>query len=303
MNSAHTLLAGIEAGGTKFICAIGTSDGDILVETRFPTSSPDETLTRAADFINEQTPSLGPLAAIGIASFGPIDLQCDSEKFGHILNTPKPGWTDTDIVGRLRSTFDVPIGFDTDVNGAALGAWRWGAAQGLETFVYLTIGTGIGGGGLVNGQLMHGLVHPEMGHIPLPKDIENDSFEGVCPFHGDCFEGLASGSAMEKRWGQKAETLPPNHPAWDLEAHYIALALRSIICVLSPQRIILGGGVMQQPQLFPLIRKRTQDTLNDYIQSPQILEQIDEYIVPIAMAGKAGILGAFVLAERALGSV
>ncbi|MBG7609601.1 MAG: ROK family protein, partial [Anaerolineae bacterium] len=195
MSKEKHLYAGIEGGGTKFLCAVGTSDGEILVETRFPTSSPDETLTRAVDFFSEQTQSLGPLAAIGIASFGPLDLQSDSGKFGHILNTPKPGWTDTDIVGMLRSTFDVPIGLDTDVNGAALGAWRWGAAQGLETFVYLTIGTGIGGGGLVNGQLMHGLLHPEMGHIPLPHDLANDSFIGCCPFHSDCFEGLASGLA------------------------------------------------------------------------------------------------------------
>ena len=192
------------------------------------------------------------------------------------------------------------IGFDTDVNGAALGEWRWGAAQGLDTFIYLTIGTGIGGGGLVNGELMHGLLHPEMGHIPLPRNPENDSFKGICPYHGDCFEGLASGPAIEKRWGQKAETLPPDHPSWDLEAHYIALALRSFIYTLSPQRIILGGGVMQQPELLPLIRKNTLATLNNYVQSPQILERIDEFIVPAALEGKSGILGAFVLAERAL---
>jgi fructokinase len=252
------------------------------------------------DFFKEQIQSLGPLASIGVASFGPLDPRPASDKFGHILPTPKPGWTDADIVDPLREAFDVPISFDTDVNGAALGEWRWGAAQGLDTFIYLTIGTGIGGGGLVNGKLMHGLLHPEMGHIPLPRDSAADPFEGNCPFHGDCFEGLASGPAMEKRWGQKAETLPPDHPAWDLEAHYIALALRSFICTLSPQRIIIGGGVAQQPQIMPLIRQKTQATLNKYVQSPAILEDIDSYIVPPALGGQAGVLGAIALAQQVL---
>ncbi len=245
-NSSPLIFGGIEGGGTKFICAVGTEKGEILAEIRFPTTTPDETLALAIDFFKEQIQPFGPLAAIGIASFGPLDPRPASATFGHILPTPKPGWSNADIVGPLRAAFDVPIGFDTDVNGAALGAWRWGAARGLDTFIYLTIGTGIGGGGLVNGELMHGLLHPEMGHIPLPHDKALDMFEGNCPYHGDCFEGLASGPAMEKRWETKAESLPPDHPAWDLEAHYIALALRSFICTLSPQRIILGGGVMQQ---------------------------------------------------------
>lgn len=300
--SPPLILAGIEAGGTKFVCAVGTQDGKILAETRFATTAPDETLARAVDFFNAQTQALGSFAAIGVASFGPLDPRPASATFGRILPTPKPGWTNADIVGTLRATFDLPIGFDTDVNGAALGEWRWGAAQGLDTFIYLTVGTGIGGGGLINGELMHGLLHPEMGHIPLPRDREMDPFEGICPFHGDCFEGLASGLALEKRWGQRAESLPPDHPAWELEAHYIALALRSFICTLSPQRIVLGGGVMEQSQLFPLIRENTLSVLNSYIQSSQILERINEYIVPVALEGKAGILGAFVLAERALGN-
>ena len=299
-NSSPLLFGGVEGGGTKFVCAVGTEAGQIMSEKRFPTTTPDETLARVVDFFEEQIQALGPLASIGIASFGPLDPRPASAKFGTILPTPKPGWTGADFVSPLRLAFDIPIGFDTDVNGAALGEWRWGAAQGLNTFIYLTIGTGIGGGGLVNGELMHGLLHPEMGHIPLPHDEALDPFEGGCPFHGDCFEGLASGPAMEKRWKQKAETLPPDHPAWELEAGYIALALHSFICTLSPQRIILGGGVMQQPQLLPLIREKTSATLNNYIQSTQILERIDEYIVPVALDGKAGILGAFVLAERVL---
>jgi fructokinase len=298
--SSPLYIAGIEAGGTKFVCAVGTHVGNILAETRFPTTSPDETLEQAVVFLKEQTQVLGPLDSIGIASFGPLDPRPASNKYGFILPTPKPGWTEADMVGPFRSAFGVPVGFDTDVNGAALGEWRWGAARGLDTFIYLTIGTGIGGGGLVNGELMHGLLHPEMGHIPMHHDPEIDPFEGICPFHGDCFEGLASGPAIEKRWGQKAETLPPDHPAWNLEAHYIALALRSFICTLSPQRIVLGGGVMGQAQLFPLIREKTLATLKGYIQSVQILEHMDDYVAPVALEGKSGILGAFVLAERAL---
>jgi fructokinase len=300
-SSSHPpFYAGIEAGGTKFNCAIGTQNGRILAETRFPTTSPDETLGLTVEFLKEQAKALGSSASIGVASFGPLDPRPDSAKYGTILPTPKSGWTDTNMVGMLRSAFDVPVGFDTDVNGAALGEWRWGAAKGLNTFIYITIGTGIGGGGLVNGELMHGLLHPEMGHIPLPHDSDRDPFKGVCPFHGDCFEGLASGPALEARWGREPEALPPDHPAWDLEAGYIALALSSFVCTLSPQRIILGGGVMQQSQLLPLIRQKTAEALHGYIQSPEILEGIDEYILAPALGDKAGVLGALVLAERAL---
>ena len=299
---AGFLFGGIEGGGTKFICAVGTENGEILADTRFPTTTPDETLARAVDFFREKTQTIGSLASIGVASFGPLDPRLGSATFGHILPTPKPGWSNADIVGPLRSAFDLPIAFDTDVNGAALGEWRWGAAQGLDTFIYLTVGTGIGGGALVNGQLAHGLLHPEMGHIPLPHDRALDPFEGNCPFHRDCFEGLASGPAMEKRWGQKAETLPPDHPAWELEADYIALALRSLICTLSPQRIVIGGGVAQQPQLMPMIRRKTQTTLNAYVQSPAILEKIDSYIVPPALGGRAGVLGAIALAQQVFGA-
>jgi len=294
------LFGGVEGGGTKFICAVGTEDGEILAEKRIPTTSPDETLSQAITFFEEQTRTLGVLSAIGIASFGPLDPRPASVKFGHILPTTKPDWTDANIISPFKEAFNIPIGFDTDVNGAALGEWRWGAAQGLDTFIYLTIGTGIGGGGLVNGELMHGLLHPEMGHIPLPQNKVQDPFESVCSFHIDCLEGLASGPAIEKRWGEKAENLSAEHPAWELEASYIALALRSFICTLSPQRIVLGGGVMQQLHLLPLIRRKTQATLNGYVKSPKILEQIDEFIVPVALEGKAGILGAFILAEKAL---
>jgi fructokinase len=190
--------------------------------------------------------------------------------------------------------------FDTDVNGAALGEGRWGAAQGLDTFLYLTIGTGIGGGGMVGGQLMHGLIHPEMGHIRMAHDRQRDPFPGACPFHGDCLEGLAAGPALEKRWGSPAESLPPDHPAWDLEAEYLAQALHTFICTLSPQRIILGGGVMKQAHLFPRIRQKVLASLNGYVQSPAILERIQDYIVPPRLGDRAGVLGALALAQNAL---
>lgn len=291
-----TLFGGIEAGGTKFVCAVGTGPDDLHDEIRFPTTSPDETIGRAIAYFQEQA-RRRPLAAIGIASFGPVDLDRSSPTYGYITATPKPGWAFADFAGRVQRSLGVPVGFDTDVNGAALGEHRWGAAQGLDTFIYLTIGTGIGGGGMVGGRLMHGLVHPEMGHIRVPHDRTQDPFPGRCPFHGDCLEGLACGPAMEDRWGQRAETLPPDHPAWDLEARYIALALNNFICTLSPQRIILGGGVMSQPQMFPLVRRYVQELLNNYVDSPAVREGIDHYIVPPGLGSRAGVLGAIALAQ------
>jgi fructokinase len=293
------LYGGIEAGGTKFVCAIGTGPGDLRGKTRFPTTSPEECLGQAIAFFREQRAQHGPLAGIGIASFGPVDPDPRSPTFGYITTTPKLAWRNTDLAGPIGRALGVPVAFDTDVNGAALGEWRWGAAQGLETFVYLTIGTGIGGGGMVGGRLMHGLIHPEMGHIRLPRDPQVDPFPGGCPYHGDCFEGLASGPALEKRWGQPAETLPVDHRAWSLEAGYIALALSTYVCVLSPQRLILGGGVMAQEHLFPLIRAETQRLLGGYIQSPAIETGIDAYIVPPSLGGEAGVLGAIALAMQA----
>jgi len=264
---------------------------------RFPTTTPEETIGQAIQFFQQQ--KKGPLTAIGIASFGPVDLNPDSPTFGYITDTPKPGWAHTDFAGRIRRALGVPVGFDTDVNVAALGEYRWGAAQGLDTFIYLTVGTGIGQGGLVNGKLIHGLVHPEMGHIRIPHDRDRDPYPGSCPFHGDCLEGLAAGPALEERWGQPGETLPADHPAWLLEADYLAFGLVNIICILSPQRIILGGGVMQQRQLFPLVRRRVQALLNEYLPVPAILDQIDDYIVPPGLGNRSGVLGALALAQRA----
>lgn len=292
-----SLWGGIEAGGTKFVCAVGTGPGDLRAEVRFPTTTPEETIGQAIRFFRQQQ-DREPLAAIGIASFGPVDPNPASPTFGYITTTPKPGWAHTDFAGAIQRTLRVPVGFDTDVNVAALGEHRWGAAQGLDTFIYLTIGTGIGGGGLVNGQLLHGLLHPEMGHIRVPHDRDSDPYPGCCPYHGDCLEGLASGPALKGRWGQRAETLSPNHPAWALEAHYLALALVNFICVLSPQRIIMGGGIMQQQQLFPLVRREVRELLGGYIQATMIMEQIDNYIVPPGLGNQAGVLGAIALAQQ-----
>ncbi|NJC94985.1 MAG: fructokinase [Anaerolineales bacterium] len=291
------LFGGIEGGGTKFICAVGTSPEDIRRQTRISTTTPEETLGAAIAFFQDAERDLGRLSALGVACFGPLDPNPASPTFGFILPTTKPGWSNVDVVGILRSAYDLPIGFDTDVNGAALGELTWGAAQGLDTFIYLTIGTGIGGGLMANGKLVHGLLHPEMGHIRIPHDKERDPYEGWCPFHKDCFEGLASGPALEARWGQKAETLPPNHPAWELEAHYIALALANYMVTLSPQRIILGGGVGGRADLLPRVRRNVQELLNGYVQSPAITEKIEEYLVPPGLGNRAGTLGAIALAQ------
>ncbi len=295
------LYGAIEAGGTKFVCLVGTGPDDIRVEVRFATTTPDQTIERAVEFLRTESKREGPLAAVGIASFGPIDPHTDSPTYGYITSTPKPGWANTPIAGTIERALHVPVGFDTDVNGAALAEWRWGAARALHSFIYLTVGTGIGGGGLMDGQIMHGLIHPEMGHIRVPHDRVEDPFSGVCPFHGDCLEGLASGPAMQARWGEPAESLAMDHPGWALEAHYLALAITSFVCTLSPQRIILGGGVMSNPRLLPLIRREVVELLNNYIRSPQILERIDEYIVEPGLGHRAGSLGALALAERAAG--
>jgi fructokinase len=289
---------GIEAGGTKFICAVGTGPDQLRSLAQFPTTTPEETIERVESFFREQQRKV-PLAALGIGTFGPVDLNHQSETFGYITTTPKPGWKYTNLKGRLEEQLGLPTTINTDVNAAALGEYRWGAAQHLDTFIYLTIGTGIGGGGMLDGRLLHGLTHPEMGHIRIPHDWDIDPFPGTCPYHGDCLEGLAGGPSIEKRYGKRGEELPENHPAWDLLAGYIALALGNFICTLSPQRIILGGGVMQQEKLLQTIRRKAQELLNGYISANEILEQIDSYIVRPKLGNKAGILGALALAHSA----
>lgn len=291
-----SLFGAIEAGGTKFLCAVGTGPDDLRAHTRFPTTTPEETLGRCLEFFRAQ----GKLEALGVGCFGPIELRPDARKYGHVTATPKVGWSNADIVGPLRRALDVPVGFDTDVNGAILGEARWGAARGLDTAVYVTIGTGIGGGALIGGQLAHGLVHPEMGHLLVPREPDDLEFAGDCPFHGGrCWEGLASGPAMQRRWGQRAETLPADHPAWDLEARYIASGLASLVLVLSPERLILGGGVMQVEALFPLVRKYLMRSLAGYVQSDLVIKGIDQYVVPPGLGTQSGILGALALAQHA----
>jgi fructokinase len=273
---------------------VGSGPEDIRAETRFPTTDPDETIGKAVEFFREQTLQQA-ISSIGVSCFGPVDLDPESPTYGYITTTPKPGWAQADIVRRLQYALQMPVAFDTDVNGAALGEYRWGAAKGFDPSLYLTIGTGIGGGGIINGKPMHGLIHPEIGHMRLPHDWKKDPFPGVCPYHGDCFEGMAAGPALKAKWGQPAETLPDNHPAWDLEAHYIALALSNLICTLSPHKIVIGGGVMQS-RLFPPVQNKVQSLLNGYLQSPVILEGIDRYIIPPGLGNQAGVLGAIALA-------
>jgi fructokinase len=296
------LYGAVEAGGTKFVCLVGTGPDDVRDLARFATAAPESTLREAIAFFRGAARRFGALTSVGIASFGPVDLNPASPTFGSITSTPKAGWSNVDMVGAIRTALGVPAGFDTDVNAAALGERRWGAARGLDTFVYLTIGTGIGGGGMVNGGLMHGLVHPEMGHVRIPHDMAADPFAGVCPFHGDCLEGLASGPAMNARWLEPAERLPDDHPAWPLEARYLALALVNFICTLSPERVILGGGVMARDLLFPLLRRSVLDLLNNYVRAEALVRDIDRYIVPPALGDRAGVLGALALAQRAAGA-
>jgi len=292
------MYGGIEAGGTKLVCAVGTGPDDLSVETTIATALPEETIGRAVEFFRRQP---APVTAIGIGSFGPVDPHPHSPTYGYITTTPKPGWANTDFAGAVQRGLGVPVVFDTDVNAAALGEHRWGAAQELDSFIYLTVGTGIGGGGMMNGRLIHGLLHPEMGHVRVPHDLQADPYDGHCPFHQDCLEGLACAPAIQDRWGKSPETLPAGHPAWALEARYLALGAVNFICTVSPQRVIIGGGIMQHPGLLSMVRASVQELLNGYIQAPQVQEDIDQYIVPPALGQRAGILGAIALAQQADG--
>jgi fructokinase len=287
----------VEAGGTKFICGIGDETGHLISEKRINTASPLVTLPEVVGYFRDEVKSAGnQIDRIGIGSFGPLELDPNSPTFGQITSTPKPGWSDTDIPNFLSNNLQVKSVIDTDVNAAAYGEYLWGAGRNLESLVYITIGTGIGGGAVLNSRPVHGLVHPEMGHMILKHDLSEDPFQGICPFHNDCFEGLANGPAIKARWNIDPENIPTDHPAWDLEAHYIAQALHSIITILSPQRIILGGGVMQQSFLFPLIREYVKKSVNGYVRSEMILSRMDEYIVLPGLGSRAGVLGALALA-------
>ena len=290
-----SVYGGIETGGSKWECAIGTGPDDLRAQVTIPTTTPSETLDRVVAFFERES----PVEAIGIGSFGPVDKKLGSPTWGYITSTPKPGWANTDVGQQIRRRLMVPVGFETDVNAAALGEHRWGAAQGLDTFCYITVGTGIGGGGMTHGRLLDGLVHPEFGHMRIPHDHEADPFDGVCPYHGDCWEGLASGIAILERWGRPPEELAEDERVWALQARYLALGLVSVICVLSPERIVLGGGVMRHPQLLPLVHREVVALLNGYLESATIGDGMGGYITRPALGSRAGVLGAIALAERA----
>lgn len=283
------LYGALEAGGTKMVCALGDENGTILEQTSIPTTTPEETLSAIIDWFRDKE-----IASLGVACFGPVDLRRNSPTYGYITTTPKPGWANVDIVGILKRALGVPVGFDTDVNGSLLGEVTYGQARGLTDAVYITIGTGVGAGILSGGHLVHGMLHPEFGHIPLTKHPE-DHYEGHCPYHGTCFEGMAAGPAIEARWGQKAITLKDDPKVWDIEAHYIAEACTTLIMTLSPQIIILGGGVMHQEQLFPLIREKVKSMVNGYIRTDELAD-LDHYIVPASLNDDQGIMGAIKLA-------
>lgn len=290
------LYGGIEAGGTKFVCMVATDPDHVIEEKRFSTTHPDETIPQANSFFAPYA-RRGELAAVGIASFGPLDLNPASPTYGYITSTPKTDWNYVDLHGLVARALDLPTAFDTDVNAAAFGEQYWTAENNsLDPFVYVTVGTGIGMGVLANGLPLHGLVHTEAGHFVIPHDRQKDPFPGICPFHGDCLEGLASGPAIARRWGKTAETLPDSHPAWDLEEEYIALALMNLIYAYSPRRIVLGGGVSQHAGLHAAVRRKVQQGLNGYVRSPILLNGMDDYIVPPSLGNRSGVLGAIAMA-------
>ncbi|GGA20185.1 ROK family protein [Paenibacillus physcomitrellae] len=292
------MLGAIEAGGTKFVCGIGTKEGEVLDRVSFPTTTPEETMGKVIEYFKDK-----PIEALGVGSFGPIDPVLGSDTYGYITTTPKPYWTNYNIIGTLKSEFNVPMAFDTDVNGAALGESLWGAAQGVDSCIYITVGTGIGVGAMIGGKLVHGLSHPEMGHIYVRRHPD-DPFEGTCPYHGDCLEGLAAGPAIGRRAGVPAGELAKDDPAWEMEAYYLAQALMNYILILSPEKIVMGGGVMKQLQLFPLIHTKLKELLNGYVQHPNLSdEKISSYIVPPGLGDNAGICGALALAQSALQGV
>ncbi|MDQ4092439.1 MAG: ROK family protein [Actinomycetota bacterium] len=292
-------LGAIEAGGTKVLCLIGSDPDHIVAQTRIPTGKPAETLAQVLAFFRQEVASGGPLAAVGVTSFGPLELRRSHPRYGFIRNSPKPGWSDVDMVKPVRNALGVPVGFDTDVNGAALGEGRWGAARGLDTFVYMTVGTGIGAGTVVENRIIHGLGHPEMGHVSVPRQ-PGDNFAGDCLFHSDCLEGMASGTAIAARWGRPAEQLDGEklQAATRLQAAYLAAGLRNIVYSLVPQRIVIGGSVTGLPELFPLIRANLSEALAGYPGLPE--HDAEDFIVPAALGPLAGPVGALVLADQAL---
>jgi fructokinase len=291
---SRALYGAIEAGGTKFICAVGTGEGALLEQVRIDTRDPGSTLAAVFQYFRAAEARVGAVTAFGVGAFGPVELRRNSPRYGHITTTPKPGWQDTDLLGILARTLERPVGFDTDVNAAALGELRWGACRGLSSLVYVTVGTGIGGGVVQGGAPVHGLMHPEVGHIRVQRHPADRDFAGVCPYHGDCLEGLASGPAIRARSGASLEALDEGDAAWELESDYLGQLAAALALMHSPQRIVLGGGVMLQERLFPRIRARMLAWLNGYLPSPEL--SASDYLVPPGLGESAGIRGALALA-------
>ncbi len=289
---------GIEGGGTKYKIVAASDPENVLCRTTIPTTSPEETISKIISFL---VPLLADNAdrirAIGLGQFGPIQVNPAAQDYGAILNTPKAGWCGVNLISELRKITSLPIALDTDVNAAAMGELHYGAGQGLSDFFYITIGTGIGGALILNKRIVHGLLHPELGHMLVPHNTGNDPFEGICRFHKDCFEGLASGPALLARWKKPAETLTEDHQAWDLESTYIAQALVNLFLTVMPQRFILGGGIMQQRHLFPRISRKFCQLINDYIDVLKIIPEMDQYIRPPHLDHDAGMFGAIALAK------
>jgi fructokinase len=292
------LLGGIEAGGTKFECVVGTDPKHIVDRIRILTADPASTFDQVSSFFKPYCAEPG-VAAIGIGSFGPLDLNPTSRTFGCLTTTPKPGWAGFDLLGELDRRLGRPVSLETDVHAAALGEYSWGAAVGDPSCLYVTVGTGIGAAYLLDGHSVYGFQHSEMGHIRLQRDASRDPFIGVCPYHGDCFEGLASGPAIERRLGRRGEVLEDAHPFWDLEADYIASALASYILILAPHRIVLGGGIMQREFLFSRIRSEVVRILGGYVRNPAFDRSLNDYIVAPALGTSSGVFGALILAAQA----
>jgi len=287
------LVAALESGGTKMVAALSRGPGEVLAHAKIPTTNPEETIRNLVEFFERVQSFHGNAEALAIGTFGPADLDEKSATYGFITSTPKTDWAQTNLLGPLRRAIgDVPVVFETDVNAALFGEARWGAAKGLKHVAYFTVGTGIGGGLMIDGSLVHGSGHPEMGHMRVTRHREDD-FEGVCSFHQDCLEGLASGPAIEKRWGRKAEELPVNHPAWILEAHYLAQACVNVLTIAPVEKIIFGGGVMNQRQLFPIVREELVGLVNGYLQLPNS----GELIVAPELGDHAGLLGCVALGQ------
>lgn len=294
--TSSNLFAALEAGGTKMICAVADDDGAVLAQSQFPTSDPDTVFNTLAAFYREQAESLGPIRGGGIASFGPLDLDPHSAGYGRMTTTPKPGWASVDILGRFSAIVDAPVAIDTDVNAAALAELRYGAGRGLERICYVTVGTGIGVGLIDTRGRQATVSHPEVGHIRIPR-AKGDDFAGHCPSHGDCLEGLASGPAIAARWGQAAETFPPDHPAWDFQAHYLAALCVNLTYIARPQRIVIGGGVLAQSALYPAIRSRFERLTANYALDRDSAAT-DSYICePVLVDPSPGLVGAIKMAH------